>query len=138
MLLADRAARNYDGEAVQKADAILSGLAGMLCILGWRGADVFQNEDRLRAQASKAGAARKKKPASERRLIHDALERLRAAGAPKRGAPKQAAAVLIKTCPTLSAAKFANLARRCQIVASEDFPEWGPGKRSKKEKANDP
>ena len=43
MLLADRAGRSYDAQAIEKADAILSDLAGTLSILAWRGAHAFES-----------------------------------------------------------------------------------------------
>ena len=133
-----RAARSYDGEALQTADSILSSQAGALWILGWRGADVFENEDRLRAQVAKAAAARKAQAAAEREPIRDQLARVRAGGAPRRGAAKRAAAELQKTNPDYKAVKFDTLVHRCRVVLSEDFADWISAKPSSKEKKKDP
>jgi hypothetical protein len=137
MLLADRAARSFDGEALEKADAILSEQAGALCVLAWHGADAFENVDRLRAQAPKASAARTQKAEDERQLIRGELQRLRLAGTPKRQAAKQAAAAL-KQYEVLKALKFENLVRRCEKVKSAEFTPWEQASPGKNKKTTDP
>lgn len=127
MLLADRAGRCYDGEAIEKTDAILSSLGGTLCVLAWRGADALEDVERLRAQAPKASAARSEKAAQKRaiesQLIRDELERLRQSGKPRHQAAKLAAATL-SDHPTFNGLKLDSLLDRCREIRRTQFPDW--------------
>jgi hypothetical protein len=123
MLLAHRAARSSDGEALEAADAILSSQAGAVCMLAWRGADALENVERLRVQAPKATAARKEQVAPDRKLIRDELEHQRAAGDPRRGAPKKAAFAL-RNHPSFKGMQFDSLVSRCQKILAVEFPDW--------------
>jgi hypothetical protein len=123
MLLADRAARSYDGEAIEMADEIASRQARILTMLACDGANALANTDRLRDQARKATAVRMEEAAAGRKLIREQLEQMRSAGEPRRGAPKRAACAL-RDHPSFNRLDLDNLVDRCRKVASADFPEW--------------